>query len=40
MISIGRSWCVYSGMCNMCRGVITEAIGGIADVCHKRFRDA
>jgi hypothetical protein len=40
VISIVRSWHVYSGMCNMCRGVITEATGGIADVCRKRFRDA
>jgi hypothetical protein len=40
VISIGRSWYVYSGMCNMCRGMITEAAGGIADVCRKRFRDA
>ncbi len=31
---------MYSGMCNMCRGVITEAMVGIADLCHKRFRDA
>jgi hypothetical protein len=31
---------VYGGVCNMCRGVITEATGGIADVCCKRFRDA
>jgi hypothetical protein len=39
-ISIGRSWYMYSGLCNKCRGVITEATGGIADVCCKRFRDA
>jgi hypothetical protein len=24
----------------MCRGVITEVTGGIADMCCKRFRDA
>jgi hypothetical protein len=24
----------------MCRGVITEATGDIADMCRKRFRDA
>jgi hypothetical protein len=40
VISIGRSWYVYSGMWNMCRGVITEATGGIADEYCKRFRDA
>jgi hypothetical protein len=40
VISIGRSWYVYSGMWNMCRGVITEATGGIVDMCCKRFRDA
>jgi hypothetical protein len=40
VISIGRSWYVYSGMWNMCRGLITEAMGGIVDVCRKRFRDA
>jgi hypothetical protein len=40
VISIGRSWYVYSGMWNMSRGVITEATGGIADMCCKRFRDA
>ncbi len=40
VISIGRSWYVYSGMWNMWRGVITEVAGGIADVCGKRFRDA
>jgi hypothetical protein len=40
VISIGRSWYVYNGMCNMCRGVITETTGGTADVCCKRFRDA
>jgi hypothetical protein len=33
VISISGSWYMYSGMCNnMCRGVITEAMGGIADV--------
>ncbi len=31
---------MYSGMGNMCRGVITEVMGSIADVCCKRFRDA
>ncbi len=31
---------MYSGMWNMCGGVITEATGGIMDVCRKRFRDA
>jgi hypothetical protein len=40
VISIGRSWYMYSGMCNMCRGVITEVTGGIADVSRKRFRYA
>ncbi len=40
VISIGRIWYVYSGTCNMCRGVITEATSSIADVCHKRFRNA
>ncbi len=40
VINISRSWYVYSGMWTMCRGVITEATGGIADVCHKRFRDS
>jgi hypothetical protein len=40
VISIGRSWYVYSGMCSMCRGVITETMGGIAGVCCKRFKDA
>jgi hypothetical protein len=40
VISLGRIWYVYGGVCNMCRGVITEATGGIADVCCKRFRDA
>ncbi len=40
VISIGRSWYVYNGMWNMCRGVITEVTGGIADVCCIRFRDA
>jgi hypothetical protein len=39
-ISIGRSWYMYSGLCNKCRGVITEATGGIVDVCRKRFKDA
>jgi hypothetical protein len=24
----------------MCRGMITEATGGIEDMCRKRFRDA
>jgi hypothetical protein len=40
VISISRSWYVYSGMCNMCRGVITKATSGIVDVCRKTFRDA
>jgi hypothetical protein len=40
VISMGRSWYVYSGMWNMCRGVITEVTGGIADMCRKRFRDS
>ena len=40
VISLGRIWYVYGGVCNNCRGVITEATGGIADVCCKRFRDA
>jgi hypothetical protein len=40
VISISRSWYMYSGMWNMCWGVITEATGGIADMCRKRFRDA
>jgi hypothetical protein len=40
VISLGRIWYEYGGMCNMCRGVITEATGGIADVCCKRFRYA
>jgi hypothetical protein len=40
VISVGRSWYLYIGMWNMCRGVITEATGGIVDMCHKRFRDA
>ncbi len=40
VISIGRSWYVYSGMCRMFRVEITEATGGIADMCPKRFRDA
>ncbi len=31
---------MYGGVCNMCRGVTTEAMGGIADVSCKRFRDA
>jgi hypothetical protein len=33
VISIGRSWYVYSGMWNMW-------MGGIADMYRKRFRDA
>jgi hypothetical protein len=40
VISLGRIWYVYGGVCNMCRGVITEVTGGIADVSCKRFRDA
>jgi hypothetical protein len=40
VISISRSWYVYSGIWNMCRGVITEAMSSIADMCRKRFRDA
>ena len=40
VISLGRIWYVYGGVCNMCRGLITEVTGGIADVCCKRFRDA
>ncbi len=31
---------MYSGIWNMCRGVITEAMSSIADMCRKRFRDA
>jgi hypothetical protein len=38
VISIGRSWYVYGGMWNMCRGVIAEATGGIADMCCKKIR--
>jgi hypothetical protein len=40
VISVGKSWYMYSGMWNMCRGVITDATGGIADMRQKRFRDA
>ncbi len=40
VINICRSWYVYSGMCNMCRGVIIELTGGTADACPKRCRDA
>jgi hypothetical protein len=40
VINIGRSWYMYSGVWNMCRGVITETMGGIADVCRRRFKDA
>ncbi len=35
VISLGRIWYVYGGVCNMCKEVITEATGGIADVCCK-----
>jgi hypothetical protein len=40
VISLGRIWYVYGGVSNMCRGVITEATGGIANVCCKKNRDA
>jgi hypothetical protein len=40
VISVGRSWYLYIGTWNKCRGVITESMGGIADMYHRRFRDA
>jgi hypothetical protein len=40
VISVDRSWYVYSGMWNVCRGVITEAMGGVADMCCTRIRNA